>query len=252
MRESLYRLLALLAFLTICAARPAKSQTVVSQHFPGREDVTILCWSVPQEPAGYVSQIVVVGADSHGTATSLWQSPLDNSYAPQIRFIPEIAVQGLPLALVERQTGAASSQLDVIGKTAGRVGRLHQIDGFKFDIERLDGGESPFIIAHRDASILDVPAIYRWNGSSFAEDSASHPDYYRRLLAEDREKLPKDSNGVLLVNLSRIALLSGDRIEAKAILDDALLKEGNKGDAANKETLKLITDALHALPLTSR
>jgi hypothetical protein len=252
MCKSLFRLLALLAFCTICVGRTAESQTVVFQHFPGGGNAGILCWSIPEEGVGYLSQIVVFETGRQGTTRLLWQSPLDNSYAPQIRFVPEIAVEGLPLALVERQTGAASSQLDVIGKAAGRVVRLLQTDGFRFDVERLDGGELPFIIAHRDASILDVPNIYRWNGSRFAEDSASHPDYYRRLLAEDREKLPANPSGVVMVNLSRVALLSGDRTEAKAILDDALSRERSRGDAASKGTLKLINDALRALPRNPR
>ena len=252
MRHSTFRLLAVLVFCTAYLGRTAEGQSVVLQHFPQREDVSILCWSIPEAEAGYLSQIIVVQTDPQGIARLLWQSPLDNSYSPQIRFIPEITVQGLPLALVERQTGAASSQLDVIGKAAGRVVRLLQIDGFRFDVQRLDGRKLPFLIAHSDASILDVPDIYRWNGRRWVEDSASHADYYRQLLAEDTDKLPVNSSGVVLVNLSRIAVLSGDRTRAKAILDDALSRERRKGDAANRETLRLITEALHALVRHSR
>jgi hypothetical protein len=139
MPKGLLRFFALLAFYLVCLGEPAESQIVISRHFPGREDTAILCWSIPEERAGYQSQIVVFQTDTQGTAKLLWQSPLDNSYAPQIRFIEEITVKGLPLALVERQTGAASSQLDIIGKAAGRVIRLLEIDGFKFDIEHFDG-----------------------------------------------------------------------------------------------------------------
>ena len=64
-------------------------------------------------------------------------SQLENAYSPQIRFIPEIMAQGIPLALIERQTGAASSQLDVVGKAEGRFVRLQQLDGFQFDVENL-------------------------------------------------------------------------------------------------------------------
>jgi len=252
MRQSAFRLLAVLLFCTACLGRTAEGQTVVLQHFPQREDVSILCWTIPEAGAGYLSQILVVQTDPQGISRLLWQSPLDNSYSPQIRFIPEITVQGLPLALVERQTGAASSQLDVIGRAAGRVVRLLQIDGFRFDVQRLDGSRLPFLIAHSDASILDVPDIYRWNGSGWVEDSASHADYYRQLLAEDTDKLPANSSGVVLVNLSRIAVLSGDRTRAKTILDDALSRERRKGDAANRETLRLITEAFHALARRSR
>jgi hypothetical protein len=153
--------------------------------------------------------------------------------------------------LIERQTGAAA-QLDVIGERAGRVLRLLELDGFKFDVEHLDGATLPFIIAHSDASILDVPAIYRWNGVRFVEDSRSHAGYYRELSAEDRRTLPENTSGVVLVNLSRIAILAGDRSGARTILNDALASERNKGDAADKETLRLIKQALRALALATR
>jgi hypothetical protein len=252
MHNSLFYLLALVVFSGVSSGQTADGQIVVSQHFPGRERVGVLCWSIPEEGVGTLSQIVVFETDRQGTTRVLWQSPLDNSYAPQIRFIPEIVAQGLPLSLVQRQTGASESQLDVIGKTAGRIGRLLQIDGFKFDVERLDDVKLPFIIAHMDASILDVPEIYRWNGTSFAKDSSSHPNYYRQLLADDKQKLPEDSSGAVLVNLSRIALLAGDRASAKELLDRALSRERSKGDAANQETLRLIAEALRSLERRSR
>lgn len=230
----------------------AESQTVVSEHFPGVKDVEVLCWTIPEEGAGNLSQIVVFKTDRRGTTRLLWQSPIDSSYSPQIRFVPEIETQGLPLALVERQTGAASSELDVIGEAQGHVVRLVQIDGFKFDVQRLDDGKAPFIIAHEDAGILDVPDIFRWDGRRFVKDSSSHPDYFRKLLVEDKEKLPPDPSGVVLVNLARIALLSRDRTDARQILDGALSNERRKGDAANKETLSLITEALRTLPRGSQ
>ena len=72
------------------------------------------------------------------------------------------------------------------------------------------------------------------------------------LTVEDKEKLPEDSSGVVLVNLSRIAALSGDRPAAKTILADALSREQHKGDAANKETLRLISAALRSLDRHTR
>lgn len=252
MPKGLLRFFALLALYLVCLVKPAESQIVISRHFPGREDTVILCWSIPEEGAGNLSQITVFQTDSEGMTKILWQSALDNSYSPQIRFMEEITVQGLPLALVERQTGAASSQLDIIGKAAGRVIRLLEIDGFKFDIEHFEGDKLPSVVAHTDASILDVPEIYKWSGTRFVEDSASHPNYYRRLLDEDRDTLPEDSSGVVLVNLARIAALSGDRNAAKAILTDALSRERSKGGAANEETLRLINKALQALERDSR
>jgi hypothetical protein len=179
MPSQLFRLLMMIAFCAACAAKTAECQDIVSEHFPQRQDLTILCWSIPEQADGYLSQVAVLQIDGRAMATLLWQSPLTYAYSPKIRFIKEIKTQDLPLALVERQTGATSSQLDVIGKRAGRVERLLELDGFKFDVAHLDGAKLPFIIAHSDANILDVPAIYRWNGVRFMEDSRSHAGYYR-------------------------------------------------------------------------
>jgi hypothetical protein len=247
--------LSLLAIVLVCAAacgKTAAGQDLVFQNFPERKDVGILCWSIPDQGAGYLSQIIVFETDRRGISRLLWQSALDNSYSPRIRFIPEVRAQGLPVALVERQTGASSSELDVIGRSGGHIASLIEIDGFKFDTTPLDGSKLPFIVAHRDASILDVPSIYRWNGSRFVEDSASHPGYYRELLADDKTKLPAGPSPAVLVNLSRIAVLSGDRATAKKILDEALANERSKGRQANPEALQLIGKALRDLARTSR
>jgi hypothetical protein len=225
----------------------AEAQSVVFKRFPQQEEFGILCWSSPVEGAGFVSQIVVFHTNQNGITKLLWESPLDNSYSPEIRFMPEITVEGLALALVERKTGAASGELDVVGKSRGRVRRLTEIDGYEFEVTRLGGSKLPLIVAHRDASILDVPEIYRWNGSGFVEDSAAHPDYYRELLAEDEKKITTDTSAAVLVNLARIAMLSGDRAEAKSILETALAREQNKGAAADKETLRRISEAQRSM-----
>lgn len=244
--RGLSRLSTLLIFCAICFGQANEDRKLVSGRFPDREDLAILCWSVP-DADGYLSQILVFRNDGQGKARVLWESPLDYAYSPQIQFVRDITVEGVPLALVERQTGAASSHLDVIGKSAGRIARLLSIDGFKFDVQRLDGSKLPFIVAHVDASTLDVPTIYRWNGSRFVDDSASHPNFYKQLLADDKARLPEGSSGVVRVNLSRIALLSGDYREAKAILDQALSNEQSKGDESDPLTLQLINKALHSL-----
>lgn len=247
--------LSLLAIVLVCAAacvKTAAGQNLVFQNFPERKDVGILCWSIPDEGAGYLSQIIVFETDRRGIPKLLWQSPLDNSYSPRIRFLPEVKAQGLPVALVERQIGASSSELDVIGRSGGHIASLTEIDGFKFDITPLDGSKLPFIITHRDASILDVPDIYRWNASRFVEDSASHPGYYRKLLAADKATLPAGASAAVLINLSRIAVLSGDRATAKKILGEALANERSKGRQANPGTLQLLGKALRNLARTSR
>jgi hypothetical protein len=57
---------------------------------------------------------------------------------------------------------------------------------------------------------------------------------------------------VVLVNLSRIAILAGDRSGARTILNDALATEHSKGDAADKETVRLISQALRTLAPATR
>ena len=168
--------------LRTATATSAADLTVVSKHFPERYAVQILCWSVHDEKTGPVSQIVVLQTDREGVAQALWQSPLDDSYSPKIQFLLGVALGGLPVALVERQTGAASSVLDVIGRFKGRIQRLQRFDGSDFDLRPLDGADRPSLIVHTDVNILDVPEIYRWVGARFIIDSAAHPDFYRQLL----------------------------------------------------------------------
>ena len=252
MHNAVLRLLTVFLICASCFGNANEPPNLVSRRFPHTEGLEILCWVIPEDGEGFVSQIIVFQAEREGPAKVLWQSTLDPAYSPKIRFLEEIMVSGVPIALVERQNGAATSQLDIIGSVAGRIERLLQIDGFQFDVEHLDGSELPFVIAHTDGNILDIPVIYRWNGDRFVEDSASHPGYYRRLLSEDKAKLPPNSSGVVLVNLSKIAALSGDRAQARTILNNALSREHSKGDAANKETLRLIREALQELGPGSR
>lgn len=252
MRNTLFSLFTVFLLCASCFGTGDELRTVVSQKFPHANDLDILCWVAPVDGEGLVSQIIVFRVERMGPATVLWQSSLDPAYSPQIRFVEEIMVSGVPIALVERQNGAAISQLDIIGKAPGRFQRLLKIDGFQFDVEHLEGSKLPFIIAHTDGNILDIPVIYKWNGNHFIEDSASHPEYYRQLLYEDKKKLPPNSSGIVLVNLSRIAVLAGNRSEAKTILDGALSRERGKGDAADKETLRLIIEELHGVAGRSR
>ncbi len=252
MRNTLFRLLIMFLLCGICLGKGDELRTVVYQQFPHAEGLEILCWVTPLDGEGFLSQIIVFRVERTGPATVLWQSSLDPAYSPQIRFVEEITISGVPIALVERQNGAATSQLDIIGTVSGRFQRLAQLDGFKFDVEPLDGAKLPFVIAHTDGNILDIPVVYRWNGSRFVDDSASHPAYYRQLLYQDKTRLPPDSSGIVLVNLSRIAVLAGNRAEARTILDGALSRERDKGSKADKETLRCIAEALQGLERGSR
>ena len=206
-----------------------------------------MCWSVADQRTGYLSRIIVFTADGDGSSKTPWESPLDSSYSPQIHFVEEIRSQGLPLGLIQRQTGAASSELDAIGMVKGRFSVLFHADGFRCDVTHLDDSKRPFIVVHSDASILDVPAIYRWTGSGFADDCASHAAYYKKLLADDRQKLPAETSAPVLFSLSRVAVLAGDRAVAKSILEKALARERSKGREANPETLQRITCMFRSL-----
>src|ERR1700689_3046108 len=100
--RGLSRLSTLLIFCAICFGQANEDRKLVSGRFPDREDLAILCWSVP-DADGYLSQILVFRNDGQGKARVLWESPLDYAYSPQIQFVRDITVEGVPLALVERQ-----------------------------------------------------------------------------------------------------------------------------------------------------
>ena len=219
---------------------------LATEHFPDRDNVRIVCWSI-REDIGPVSEIVVFETDAEGRAWPLWHSAIDISYSPKIRFLPGATLHGLAVALVERQNGAASSELDVIGKFNGHIARLQRFEGSEFDIQPIQGATLPFLIVHNDVDVLDVPEIYRWNSVRFVRDSAAHPDFYRQILAEDRKTLPLDSAAIVLINLARIAVLASDQAAARQILEGARSSELSKGALANAETLRLVSQALGAI-----
>jgi hypothetical protein len=227
-------------------APSAADLAIATERFPQRDSVRIVCWSI-SENTGPVSEIVVLETDAEGRAWPLWRSAMDSSYSPKIRFLPGATLHGLAVALVERQTGAGSSQLDVIGKLNGHIGRLQRFDGSEFEVRPLDGADRSSLIVHTDVSVLDVPEIYRWNGARLVIDSAAHPDFYRELLSEDQREIPSDSAAIVFVNLARIAALAGDRAAAIQILENALSAESSKGAAAEAGTLRLIDRELRAL-----
>ncbi len=219
---------------------------LATEQFPDRDNVRIVCWSI-SENTGPVSEIVVLETDAEGRAWPLWRSAMDSSYSPKIWFLPGTTLHGLAVALVERQTGAASSELDVVGKFNGHIARLQRFDGSEFEVRPLEGADFSSLIVHTDVSVLDVPEIYRWNGTRLVIDSAAHPDFYGRLLTEDRKSLPSDSAAIVLVNLARIAVLANDQEAARQILERARSAERSKGASANAETLRLISQALSAI-----
>lgn len=206
-------------------ANCANAQQTIFERFPEHAEFGVLCWTVPGGQSGSISQILILRTTAAGAPELLWQSALDSSYSPRVRFMPQIRVHGTSLAFVERQTGAGSFEVDIIGKSAAGFTRLFHADGFRFDLIPLDGSKLPVIIAHRDASILDVPRIYRWNGSRFVDDSFTHPSYYRKLLGEDRKAVPADASAPVLINLSRIALLAGEPTAARRLLREAHAKQ---------------------------
>lgn len=238
------RAVALLFALLLCVTLTAEGQTIVSAGFPADPALRIVCWSVPDQNAGSLSQIVVLATSNRGGSKMLWQSGIDSSYSPGIRFISEFRTGNLEVGLVERQTGAGSSELDAVGKLGKQFIRLFHADGFQFDVKNLDPGRPAVLIVHRDPSLLDVPAIYRWSGRRFKDDSVSHPGYYQQLLIEDARTLPSDASPEVLLHLSQIAALAGDRTRASAILRSALSRERARGTDADPQTLQRIQEAL--------
>jgi hypothetical protein len=200
------------------------------QHFPGREDLGVLCWTVfDKDLPGYLSQIVILMYQKGMTPQVLWQSSLDQTYDPEIRFLPEIKSEGLPLVLVKEQIGAAYASMNVIAKVEGHFTQVSLIGGVEFEILPLEQDKPPFIIAHHKSTYFDVPDIYRWNGSRFALDNRAHPGFYRSLFEEDKNTQPIELS-LQLQNLARIADLAGELGEARMLLLKALVMEEKKGD----------------------
>jgi hypothetical protein len=246
------RILVLFLLLPVCSGKGEELNYLVSQKYPQAEDLQIVSWGAWEEGAPCISQVVVLQTGNQGPAKILWQSALDSAYSPKIRFLEEMALSGIPIALVERQTGAAAAQMDVLGKISGHFRRLSHIDGTRFDVERLDSTKPSCIVAHQDENILDVPEIYCWRQNRFVEESALHPDYYRKLLNEDKTKLPSSMSAIALVHLSKIAILSGNLAQAKRIAAEALSKERANGKEANQSTLGEITKLLNDLKRYAR
>lgn len=169
MRTSLTCLVASLMLWAPCSAESGQTHHFVFQRVPHTKDLEVLCWE-----AEGISQIIVVHTDASQPISPLWQSPIEEGYAPKIRFIDEIRLQDVPLILVERQEGASISRLDILGMSAGKMIRLSQISGFKFDIAHLDGHRLPSIIAHQLEDHADVGKRYDWNGEVFVDETAKY------------------------------------------------------------------------------
>ncbi|HXR39507.1 MAG TPA: hypothetical protein VN776_10465 [Terracidiphilus sp.] len=236
-----------LVFFAIAIGQAQDSPVV--KHFPGRKDLGVVIWSLPPNPQENISQIVVFRVDKVGNAHALWQSELEPTYAPQIEFTPEIASEGLPVALVRSQFGLAAGELELVGQSAGRFVRLQRITGSFFETKSIDESSRSFIIAHEKPNILDIPSIYRWNGKRLVDVSAAHPTYYRELLHEHATEPYQTWGGLALLDLSRIASLAGDRAKEQELLKLAFQKESARGAAADKPLLQQIAQRLRAIPV---
>jgi len=220
------------------------------EHFPGRQDLAIVVTSLPPNPEENISQIAVFRADRSGRKQLLWQSEFEPGYAPQIEFSPEINSEGLPVALVQLQFGAAYGELELIGQSGGRFTRLQRVLGTYFDVTPLEGS-SNFVIAHQRPYVLDIPSIYGWNGRRLVDVSSAHPTYYRGLLRAHEAELNQAWAGATLLDLSRIAALAGEQTKERAYLQLAQQSESRQGSAANLDVLRQISQRMHAIPSTN-
>jgi hypothetical protein len=237
----------LLPLIVLATASGFGQVPTLIEHFPGRPDLAIGVRSLPPNPQENSSQIFIFQADKSGHKQLLWQSELESGYAPQVDFAPEINSEGLPVALVQLQFGAAYGELELIGQSAGRFTRLQRLVGSYFEVTPLEGGSS-FIIAHEKPYVLDIPLIYRWNENRLVNVSSAHPGYYRELLRTHEAEPYQEWAGVMLLDLSHIAALAGEHAKEQALLKLAYQNESKQGTAANRDVLREASRRLRAIP----
>jgi len=185
--------------VVLMLAQVLTPQTEVSTYVPqtaqdvsqvaltdGGSHVTLAAWSQPSKD-GPGSDSAVIAILGTGKQTKLiWHLKLPGAYSPKLVEKSEFKYRGHPVVVLRVQFGAAASKLFVLGVERGRVLQLGSIEADDFEYANLSG--ATYLAAHDDSDVLDVPLLYRWTGLAFVDDSQNHPEFYRELAAEIRNK----------------------------------------------------------------
>ena len=104
---------------------------------------------------------------------------IEYGYSPTVIVNKDFRYRGNPVALVQVQFGAAAAGIEVLGVNGSSVLRLGVLRADYFDFVTL--GDNLFLVAHDDVNLFDVPILYCWTGTSFANGSTHHPEFYKPL-----------------------------------------------------------------------
>lgn len=237
---------------------PENSRTVASdstgpapivQSFPGHSDLRIAVWSIPAtEKLDNISEVFVFRDRQNLEPYALWRSKLEATYAPTIEFVPGMKSEGLSVGIVFMQFGSAWGEIELIGRSGGRIHRLQRLMCSFYEAKTIDSSGRFYILLHENSDILDVPEIDSWNGHMLVDVSRAHPDFYRKLLAEDeKEDYQEWRGGTGLFALARIASLARDPTEEESLLQLARKHEIDRGNESGPQLQREIRRRLKIL-----
>jgi hypothetical protein len=198
-----------------------------------------------------LSSIIVVRLDrTSGKPKLLWQSKEEQLYAPKIIVEKKLTYEGAPLVMVDRQSGAAWHNLDVIGWRDQRpvlVCTLKDVVGY--ELKSLAPGQAPVVVVFRKPYVTPLPEIYAWDGKQFVSATTKYPQYYEDVL---KKGFHFQDESVKPLEVAIMTTRAGYPEKAKKLLEDWLAAEKRRGPQADKYRINAIEQELKALNDTGR
>lgn len=155
--------------------RPGDESVVVLKD--GSSQVTLAAWDVRTKET---TKVVLLAIRRKGAEKRLLaRLELSDCYEPKLITEPELRYRRERVVLLQTQFGAAAARIHVLGIGGSRVHRRGSIDADYFDFTTL--GDGIYLVGHDDVNLFDVPRLYGWTGSSFADVSTKHPEFYKSL-----------------------------------------------------------------------
>jgi hypothetical protein len=180
-------------------------------------------WAEDESASGEsTSQIELVALGAGGKATRVWQSEkVEGLYEPRIKIVKDWRYRGHQVFLILRQKGAAWAVADPVWVEGEMVHSLPSVSCEYVEIGALGDRGKHQLICHERAvpQTLDIPEIYRWDGSSFAGCDGAYPQVYSKLADENQSLLTESNQGVCnLYGQSVLLDRAGRTREALALL----------------------------------
>jgi hypothetical protein len=210
---------------------------------PWAEDLYIAAYMYRSPNWDPLSSIVVVRLDrTSGKPRLLWQSKEEQLYAPKIIVEKKLSYEGAPLVMVDRQSGAAWHNLDVIGWRDQRPVLVYTLkDMMGVELKSLAPGQAPVVVAYRKPYVTPLPEIYEWDGKKFVPATTKYPQYYEDVLKkgfrfQDEEMKP--------LEVAIMTARAGYPEKAKKLLEELLAAEKSRGAQADQGRINAIEHTL--------